>query len=411
MALSDDYRVSYDEHADLLSRIRSYAAEKSLYQPAVISAEEYCIRAAADKDMVTVKGLASIGKGAIDGASGAIAVMKAGGRDNGKVYYIFETPEQLRRYSDACSLLGAAAYYLFESKLNTVVRSAALNNGLPETACEEVQDAVEFAVGINYHIPDPDISDDCLSAALYVYIKRTTIQKASEILGKLKNRFIYIDSYDYDFTGGSEDDIPSSVSAELTEPDSVSITRLADSIGAILRTLTDDSSADQRCDIKDSLLPKVACSRRAAVAFIREYYERVGSRSSVWRSVALAYQLVYSGDNGLIYLKNTAFIKRCGDTAMSEMICSQRAAAEALKERRALTGIDRTEETLRLKGILFSVLNCFASSPVQIGKALSKELRTRDALEALSTALAVYAAEETGYDKYCGFSGEEAYHE
>ena len=400
--------ITCDEKRLLLKELRSLDAEKKRLKPAVLDSDAYQRWLAAHPDALLLRGLSALRQGSAGGARGAVALQKAGGRDNGRAYYVFESEKQLKDYSDACRLLGTTAYFLFESRLSPLIYAAAKQYRLSEAAFEEVRDAVEYSVGLYYEIPDAVTDDDSLSASFYSYTKRTAIQKASEIFGTMQNKFIYIDAYDFDITGGDvvfpEEEIPGMVAAGKTASDSVSTERLTERVKAVLLSLAAGSGAQSRYDIKDSLFPMAARSRRAVVVFIRAYYEQLKGRASAWRSVALAYQLTYAHRRGTGYLKNPAFIQACGGTSMNEMLTEQKLLARPKTERLAIAAIGKASLLLREKGVLFSVLNSFAASAGQIGKALSKELRTSEALDALSAALAVASIEAEHRE-------EEEYHE
>lgn len=387
----ENCRLTASERCEILAAIRAAAAGKLASAPCPMTEDELASWKQNRPEHRLRVGLAAVWDGVEAPDDAPVAIRKKGGRDTAHPYLVFETNSQLSRYRAACHSLGMSAYYLAQAWLTPRLIQFAKQNGLPETAYEQVQSAVERAVGLHFRMEDTTLSDEHLAATVTVYLKKIAVQQASAIFGRLSGMFVYIDAYEFDFADAGAENPCAVLTVEAPPPETVDYRAFSVDVQRMLASLLGGGEPGKRFDLKDRLLPLVIGSARSVIVFLREFYVEIRSRLSVWRPVSLAYQVSYAFRNGEIYLKNPRYLAACGDTTLGGMVSAQ--AALPGKDASLAARLGDAHDALERDGLLAARLIECAESVEQIGKALSKELRTPGAITALARALPYAAAE------------------
>ncbi|MDO4801815.1 MAG: hypothetical protein Q4A15_06585, partial [Prevotellaceae bacterium] len=109
------------------------------------------------------------------------------------------------------------------------------------------------------------------------------------------------------------------------------------------------------------------------------------------------------------YLKNPVYVQKCGSITIGEMISSQIRSYSG-SDKKALSSMASLAEQAKKEELYQKPLAECAENTEQIGKALSKELRTEEAITALARALLVAGLEKEHMTSFYETKGDE-YHE
>lgn len=404
----------------ILHEIRKYIALKEKHAPVFLSAEEFSEWQKRHTNYFLHRGYLSIWDG-IEVPSGIDeVVIKKERRGCEKPYLIFSDTEAFHEYCRNAHFLGVEAFALLEKRFISQIISKAAEHGASLSACDCLQSELEKFVGLNFTADVSAVSDEQLYGSLFNYYKRGVPQKAESVFKKYGFE-INIDISEWEPTFSLENypesAIESAISCTSFDSEKIDPRQLLFKIIDLMDKL--DNKKDSRFDMKDNLLSQVVRSDRATKEFLSNYYASLKDRRSVWRPVAFAYQVYFAHDNGVKYLKNPAFIQTCGDTSIGEMIESQiNTYKSANIHTKALGNMYSILNRMRDENIQNTTLiECAGDSgqigkaSEQIGKALSKELRTEEARGSLARALLVSVLErsEAAYH-FADVKGED-YHE
>lgn len=402
--------INSTEKKTILCEIRKCLAGKKENAPALLTSGEFDEWRKNHENYYLHRGYLSIWDGvAIPSGAGEIVIEKQRVRDGGKPYLIFGNEESFYGYCRNAHLLGAACSALFGDGLLSRIEASARAYHAPASACHDLQELLEKSVGLNYMADAAAVSDGQLLGSLYNYYKKAISQKASSAFAK------YGLIIDMDVSGLDAEP------ASGNDPEILCVSR-ADScaggidaaalLGKVIGLM--DRLADQentRYDLKDNLLGKVVQSDLATKEFISSYYASLENRRSAWRPVAFSYQVNFACENGIKYLKNPDYVRVCGDTPIGRMAESQiRVGQAAGFNQKALDGMYSVLDRVRRERLQDTALAECANNAGQIGKALSKELRTGEAKNALARALLVSVLGEKRTADFSEGKGEE-YHE
>lgn len=417
--MKDFYSV---EQNAVLQEIRKYLALKEKYAPVFMSAEEFGEWQKHHGNYFLHKGYLSIWDGiAVPPGYDEVVIQKKRTRDGAKPYLIFRDAEAFQEYCRNAHLLGAASVTLLENKLISLIESEARKYGVPKSACDELQSELEKFAGLNFTADVSVVSEEQLYGSLYNYYKKGVAQKAAQIFKKY-GIIIDIDISEWESTLSLEE-YPEITTVTYTiddDADEIDFNCLLPKVIGLMDKLGNELGS--KFDMKDSLLRQVVCSERAAKEFISGYYASLKERRSVWRPIAFSYQVHFAHENGMKYLKNPAFIQACGNVSIGEMIESQIRAYEVMIESRihtyeessrnekALSSMHSMSNRVHDENIQNATLLGCAGNPEQIGKALSKELRTEEAKCSLARALLASALERSEAAYFADVKGED-YHE
>lgn len=398
----------------LLREIRSHLSSVTACAPTLLSAEEFREWQRCHPNYFLQTGVLSLWhKVAVPPGTGAVVVRKRT-RTQGTPYLIFHDVPSFDAYCRSAHLLGVTAFRLLEDKLMREIQRTAASWNVPASACDELQEEMERAVGLNFKADVSTMSDEHLYGSLYSYFAKALSQKAPIVFERY-GHIVDIDVLEYEAALAVADG-SACVCTFVARPDEdkVDPRKLLHAIIDQMDKLC--NAADSRYDLKDNLLGIVVQSDCAAGKFLSSYYASLRDwnatfRKSVWRPVAFSYQVHYAHGNGRQYLKNPSYVRACGDIAIGDMIENQihtgRSAGycpEALDSMRSVCDRVRQEDIWNT-----TLLEC-AGNAEQIGKALSKELRSVEGKGALARALAVYALERQKTVCLSDKRGEE-YHE
>lgn len=410
-------KYSADQIAKL-DEIRKYLTIKEKNAPCFLSAEEFGEWEKCHKNYFLHRGYLSIWDG-IEVPSGIdeVVIKKGSSKDGVKPYLVFSDVEAFYEYCRNAYFLGVESFALLEDKFIPQIESLARKYSVPAAACDGLQSEIEKFVGLNFTADAAVASNEQLYGSLYNYYKRAVESKAGQIFVKY-GIVINIDISEWEPTLSLEY-YPNSAYISLTDLDTEEIDpkRLLFKILDLMDKL--ESKKDSRFDMKDNLLSQVVCSNRATREFLSDYYAALKDRRSVWRPVAFSYQVHFAHDNGVKYLKNPAFIQTCGDTSIGEMIENQiNTYKSADINEKALGNMYSILNRMRDENIQnITLVECAGNSgqsgkaSEQIGKALSKELRTEEARGSLARALLVSVLERTEATYHFADAKGEDYHE
>lgn len=401
-----------------LEEIRKYLALKEKYAPYFLSAEEFGEWEKCHKNYFLHRGYLSIWDG-IEVPSGIdeVVIKKGSSKGGIKPYLVFSDAEAFYEYCRNAYFLGIESFAFLEDKFIPQIESLAQKYSVPAAACDGLQSEVEKFVGLNFTADAAVVSNEQLYGSLYNYYKRAVESKAGQIFVKY-GVVINIDISEWEPTLSLEN-YPESAYISHADLDTEEIDpkRLLFKIIDLMDKL--ENKKDSKFDMKDNLLSQVVRSDHATKEFLSSYYAALKDRRSVWRPAAFSYQVHFAHDNGVKYLKNPTFIQTCGDTSIGEMIESQ------------INTYKSTDINEKALGNMYSILNrmrdeniqnttlaeCAGGSgqngkaPEQIGKALSKELRTEEARGSLARALLVSVLERSEAAYYSADVKGEDYHE
>lgn len=401
-----------------LEEIRKYLALKEKNAPCFLSAEEFGEWEKCHKNYFLHRGYLSIWDG-IEVPSGIdeVVIKKGSSKDGVKPYLVFSDVETFHEYCRNAYFLGVESFALLEDKFIPQIESLARKYSVPAAACDGLQSEIEKFVGLNFTADAAAASNEQLYGSLYNYYKRAVESKAGQIFVKY-GIVINIDISEWEPTLSLED-YPESAYICHTDLDTEEIDpkRLLFKIIDMMDKL--ENKKDSRFDMKDNLLSQVVCSACATKEFLSDYYAALKDRRSVWRPVAFSYQVHFAHDNGEKYLKNPAFVQTCGNTSIGEMIESQiNTYKSADINEKALDNMYSILNRMRDENIQNTTLiECAGNSEQsgkaseQIGKALSKELRTEEARGSLARALLVSVLERTEATYHFADAKGEDYHE
>lgn len=410
-------RYSADQIAKL-DEIRKYLALKEKHAPCFLSVEEFGEWEKCHKNYFLHRGYLSIWDG-IKVPFGIDEVVIKKGRTQGgvKPYLVFSNAETFHEYCRNAYFLGIESFALLEDKFIPQIEFLAQKYSVPAAACDGLQSEIEKFVGLNFTADAAVASNEQLYGSLYNYYKRAVESKAGQIFVKY-GIVINIDISKWEPTLSLQD-YPESAYISHTDLDTEEIDpkRLLFKIIDMMDKL--ENKRDSRFDMKDNLLSQVVRSDRATKEFLSDYYAALKDRRSVWRPVAFSYQVHFAHDNGVKYLKNPAFIQTCGDTSIGEMIENQiNTYKSADINEKALGNMYSILNRMRDENIQnITLAECAGNSEQsgkaseQIGKALSKELRTEEARGSLARALLVSVLERSEATYHFADAKGEDYHE
>lgn len=399
------------EQNAILREIRKCLAFKEKYAPVFMSAEEFGEWQKYHGNYFFHEGYLSIWDDiVVPPGYDEVVIQKKRTRNGAKPYLIFRDAETFQEYCRNAHLLGAASVTLLENKLIPLIESEARKYRAPKSACDELQSELEKFAGLNFMADVSVVSEEQLYGSLYNYYKSGVAQKAEQIFKKYE-MIIDIDISERESTL-SLGEYPEITTMSYTidnDADKIDFNRLLLKIIGLMDKLGNEK--DSKFDMKDSLLRQVICSDCAAKEFISSYYASLKERRSVWRPIAFSYQVHFAHENGMKYLKNPAFIQTCGNMSIGEMIESQIRTYKAGNiSEKALSSMHSMSNRVQNENIQNATLLGCAGNPEQIGKALSKELRTEEAKCSLARALLASVLEKSGAAYSAEVKGEE-YHE
>lgn len=406
--LKDFYSV---EQNAVLQEIRKYLALKEKYAPVFMSAEEFGEWQKHHGNYFIHKGYLSIWDDiAVPPGYDEVVIQKKRTRDGVKPYLIFRDAEAFQEYCRNAHFLGAASVTLLDNKLISLIESEAEKYRVPKSAYDDLQSELEKFAGLNFTADVSVVSDAQLYGSLYNYYKKGVAQKAAQVFKKY-GIIIDIDISEWESTLSLEE-CPEIAVVPYTiddDADKIDLNRLLLKVIGLMDKLGNENGS--KFDRKDSLLRQVVCSERATDEFISSYYASLKDRRSVWRPIAFSYQVHFAHENGMKYLKNPAFIQACSNVSIGEMIESQIHTYKAGNiSEKALSSMYSVSNRVHDENIQSATLLRCAGNPEQIGKALSKELRTEEAKCSLAKALLVSALEKSEAAYFADVKGEE-YHE
>lgn len=398
------------EKKKILQEIWKCLAEKENSAPVFLSAREFDEWRKCHGNYFLHRGYLSIWDGiAVPPGSEEVVIEKRRVREGTKPYLIFGSVESFHNYCRNAHLLGAMASALFGEGLLSRIELMAKDHNAPASACDELQEALERSVGLNFMADASAVSDGQLYGSLYNYYKKAISQKAATVFAKY-GLIVDVDISEWDGVLSSGDDLESiCVSRTDFRGEEIDASRLFGKIIELMDRLS--GQKDSRYDIKDNLLGKVVRSALATKEFISDYYANLRDRKSVWRPAAFSYQVYFAHENGTEYLKNPHFVRTCGNMSIGDMVESQIHASKSVNiDQKAISGMYSILNRVRYENLQDTVLIECAENVEQIGKALSKELRTEEAKNALARALLVSVLKE---NRTADFSDgrEEDYHE
>lgn len=386
-------RLSADDRQRLLNIIRSAAVRKDELTPALLTRSEWEGFLVQHPGTHVYRGLESVWTTQDSSDDQPVVIRKLGGRDSEKPFLAFLSADHFLRYGKCCRDIGTCAYYLVEEWMTPRLYGLATRQGLSDDAVDEARSAIEYNVGIHWDLPDHQMTDEHLFRSLCAYIAKTATNQTERIYSKLSRQFVYIDAYTFDFLSDEDGEEPLGVISDAySDSDEVDYGGLVDRVTQMITALFSANTSGRRYDIKDHLLPQIIVSVCATHRFLKEYYAGIEGRAVVWRPVVLGYQVVYSHEHGSAFLKNPRFIVACGQTTLGAMIDSQ--IGFCAGEHFTSDAMKNTAERMQRESLMCVRLSECAASSEQIGKALSKELRTAEAIEALAKALPFAAAEK-----------------
>ena len=393
MDISVKFVLTDENKQVIIKSLRECIDKKNIFKPYPLSKAEFDEWFQINPDSYIHDGLMSLWEKIVHTENHPVVIRKKGGRDSDKPFLVFDSNKQYEEYCDFCRKIGVFSYYLVDEWLTAKLTTMAKANNLPEVVVEEIQSAIECNVGLYYELPDENATDEHLFLAVCAYIKKIAPQKAATVFGKYCGMLVYIDGYDFEFFGSDdEEEGPVLIAPDDSYSDNVNYDLLVNDVMKTMTTFLNSKDAGKRYDIKDNLLPVVISSKNSVLKFLEEYYPKIKNRVSVWRPVSLGYQITYSFENGQEYLKNPVFISKCSDTTLGAMILQQGDFSRG--KRSVFLAIGDLEKVLaKYRQLDIRFIEC-AESAEQIGKALSKELRTKETLAALAKSLPIAAAEK-----------------
>lgn len=395
----------------LLSEIRKCLTYKTAHSPALLSSEEFDRWQSAHRDCFLHRGYLSIWEG-IEVPSGCreVAIEKKRVRNGAKPYLVFEDAGTFHAYCQNVRLLGVEAFALLEDRFAPQIRKAAVEYGVPPSACDDLQTELEKFAGLNFTAGSPEMSDEQLYGSLFLYFKRALSQKAVSVFAKY-GVLADIDVSELDIAlpeEDSTDDFLPYASGTALRTEEVDAKRLLEKIISLMERL--EQEKDTKYNQKDHLLSQVIRTARATGEFLSCYYASLQARRSVWRPVAFSYQVWYAHDRGAQYLKNPAFVQSCGHMAIGGMIGELvHVGQSAGLGQAALDGMYAISGRVSEEKIRDTALLGCADGPEQIGKALSKELRTKEAKYSLAKALLTSALDRSRADDLSPWKGGECH--
>lgn len=408
------------EELTVLCEIRKCLVNKAKYAPVYVSADEFSQWQDRHRNYYLHSGYLSIWDG-IEVPSGydEVVIQKKRTRDGAKPYLVFRDVEAFHEYCRNVRLLGVESYVLLEKKFSKRMMAFAEEYRVPESAYDRLQSELERFMGLNFmaDVSAQSVSDRQIYGSLYNYFKRALLGKVASVFGNYGIE-IDIDTAELNMSLSSEDS-PETICILRVEfeEDKVDSKLLLFKIIDLMDKL--ENKKDSRFDMKDNLLSQVVRSDRATKEFLSNYYAALKDRRSVWRPVAFSYQVHFAHDNGVKYLKNPTFIQTCGDTSIGEMIENQiNTYKSADINEKALGNMYSFLNRLRDENIQnITLVECAGNSgqsgkaSEQIGKALSKELRTEEARGSLARALLVSVLERSEATYHFADAKGEDYHE
>lgn len=400
-----------------LDAIRKYLALKEKHAPVLLSAEEFGEWEKCHKNYFLHRGYLSIWDGIeVPFGIDEVVIEKKRTRDGAKPYLVFSDAEAFHEYCRNAYFLGIESFALLEDKFIPKIKSFVKEHGGPAAACDDLQSEIEKFVGLNFTKDAAVVSNEQLYGSLYNYYKSAAESKAGRVCIEY-GMVIDIDISEWEPTLSLEDYPESAISCTGFDTEKIDFRQLLFKIIDLMDKL--ENKKDSRFDMKDNLLSQVVRSGRATKEFLSNYYAALEDRRSVWRPVAFSYQIHFAHDNGVKYLKNPAFIQTCGATSIGEMIESE------------ITTYKNADINEKALGNMYSILNrmhdeniqnkilieCAGDSgqsgkaSEQIGKALSKELRTEEARSSLARALLISVLERSEAIYHFADAKGEVYHE
>lgn len=400
-----------------LDEIRKYLALKEKHAPVFLSAEEFGEWEKCHKNYFLHRGYLSIWDG-IEVPSGIdkVVIEKKRTRDGAKPYLIFSNVEAFNEYCRNVYFLGIESFALLEDKFIPQIKSFVKEHGGSAAACDGLQSEIEKFVGLNFTKDASEASNEQLYGSLYNYYMRAVESKARRVCIEY-GIVIDIDISEWEPTLSLENYPESAISCTSFDTEKIDHRQLLFKIIDLMDKL--ENKKDSRFDMRDNLLGQVVRSGCATKEFLSNYYAALEDRRSVWRPVAFSYQIYYAHDKGVKYLKNPAFIQTCGATSIGEMIESQITTYKSVNiNEKALGNMYSILDRMRDENIQNTILiECVGDSgqigkaSEQIGKALSKELRTEEARGSLAKALLVSVLERSEATYHFADAKGEGYHE
>lgn len=396
----------------ILQEIRRCLAGKGKHAPVYMSAGEFDQWRISHEKFYLHRGYLSVWNGLeVPAGYDEIVVQKKRTWGEAKPYLVFRDARTFHEYWRNAHLLGVESFALLEGKFSNKIKWIAEQYHVPESAYDSLQAELEKFMGLNFYlnVSTQSVPDSQLYGSLFQYLKRALQEKAVAVFGKY-GVMIDIDTAEWDAALSLEDSPESiCVSGMASEEDRVNPERLLAKIIDLMDRL--ESKKDARYDLKDNLLSQVIRTDHATDQFISCFYSSLKARRSVWRPVAFTFQILYAHEEGTKYLKNPAFIQACGNTLIGEMMESQVYAYKGnrVSESAQSNMLSLWNRVLEDDIRNVALLQC-AGDAEQIGKALSKELRTEEARGALARALLVSVLDKSEAYNFIDRRGED-YHE
>lgn len=396
----------------ILREIRKCLAYKVKYAPVSMSVDEFSQWQDRHRNYYLHSGYLSIWDG-IEVPSGydEVVIQKRHTRNGANPYLVFRDVETFHEYCRNAHFLGVESFALLENKFSRQIKSFAEEYHVPESAYDRLQSELERFMGLNFmaDVSAQPVSDRQIYGSLYNYFKCALQQKAVSVFGKYGME-IDIEAVKWDAAISLEDtpEVICVAHADLRE-DKVDPHKLFEKIIDLMDRL--ESDKDTRYDLKDNLLSQVIRTDRATNEFISSYYSALKDRRSVWRPAAFSYQILYAHDKGTKYLKNPVFIQACGNMSIGGMMESQINMYNCAHiSEMAYQNMLSLWQTMKNENVQDTTLLACAGDAGQIGKALSKELRTEEAKGSLARALLVSVLDKS---EDCHFGDMEGvdYHE
>lgn len=373
----------------ILREIRKCLANKVKYAPVSLSAGEFSQWQDRHRNYYLHRGYLSIWDG-IEVPPGyeEVVIQKRRTRNGAKPYLVFRDVEAFHEYCRNAHFLGVESFVLLGHKFSGQIKSFVEEYHVPESAYDRLQSELERFMGLNFmaDVSAQPVSDRQIYGSLYDYFKCALQQKAVSVFGKYGME-IDIDTVKWDAALSSED-TPEVICVAHADfgGDKVDSNRLLEKIIDLMDRL--ENNKDTRYDLKDNLLSQVIRTDCATNEFISSYYSALKARRSVWRPAAFSYQILYAHDKGTKYLKNPAFIQACGNLSIGGMMESQINIYKGVRiSEKAYHNMLSLWQTMKDENVQDTILLACADDIGQIGKALSKELRTEEAKGALARAL------------------------
>lgn len=396
----------------ILREIRKCLAYKAKHAPVSLSASEFSQWQDGHGNYYLHSGYLSIWDGIeVPAGCDEVVIQKRRTRKGAKPYLVFRDVGTFHEYCRNAHFLGVESFTLLGHKFSGRIRALAEEYQVPESAYDRLQSELERFMGLNFmaDVSAQPVSDRQIYGSLYNYFKCALQQKAVSVFGKYGME-IDIDTVEWDAALSSEDtpEVICVAHADSGE-DKVNPKKLLDKIIDLMDRL--EKNKDTRYDLKDNLLSQVIRTDRATNEFISSYFSALKGRRSVWRPAAFSYQIQYAHDRGTAYLKNPAFIQACGSMSIGGMMESQINTYQGAPiSEMAYQNMLSLWRTVLDENIQDTTLLACAGDAGQIGKALSKELRTEEAKGALARALLISVL---GRSEDCPFEDTEGvdYHE